>query len=206
MHVIHAGQHARALQPGAADFLVGSSEAWEGLPEGIWGFQGSVCLDSEQLTSPWNCGVGVHARAERNSAQHRQDIMASFWQAVSLLISYAFCTLWLGNCMQRQASLSDLVKFALQHKFVYNITAPCMQACWSLSLCCCRLAWQFASPWQLWCTCTHCLSEEIIYLHVLLVCTASPWQSRKRTQLQVIGHSQVKLIVETVSEHICNLL
>ena len=85
----------------------------------VWIVSSSQALETVEL-------VCMHVL---NVMQHRQDIMASFWQAVSLLISYAFCTLWLGNCMQRQASLSDLVKFALQHKFVYNITAPCMQAC-----------------------------------------------------------------------------
>jgi len=49
-----------------------------------------------------------------------------------------------------------------------------MQACWSLSLWCCRLTWQCASPWQLWCTCTRLLPEHIIYLHVTLVCSALP--------------------------------
>ena len=96
-------------------------------------------------------------------------------------------------------------KFALQQEYVYTEQwLPCTQACWSLSLCCCRLAWQCASPWQLWCTCTRCLPEEIIYLHV---CTASSWQSRKRAQLQLIWHSHAKLLIrgdwKKSLEHIC---
>jgi len=45
------------------------------------------------MTSPLMCGVGVHALVECDHAQHRQDIMASFWQVLSLLMSYACCTL-----------------------------------------------------------------------------------------------------------------